>query len=110
MIHRLFAIADLDAGDVHFSSAGDTFQCGGESFTVVTTEEGSARRWTRTDRVIVKDAGGRYWALPCEVNPTDHDGGAEGFRSHLQHPERTHVKAYEVRPREVTTITWETIK
>lgn len=84
---------------------------GGEVHTVVACEEGENRRWTRTDHYILRDPDGRHWSVPCEVNPTDHDGGAEGFKSHVtDHGNPIHVAAFEVRPVTVQTITWETVK
>lgn len=115
MNHKLFLIEELEDQDVSSLPSKDPNEnqvtLGGEVHTAVACEEGETRRWTRTDHYILMDQERRYWAVPFEVNPTDHDGGAEGFRSHpSDHGNPIYVAAHEVRPvpREITT--WEVVK
>jgi hypothetical protein len=116
-MRRLFLIAELEDQDVACARIGtagaDNITLGGLVYTKVAEEEGETHRWTRTDTFILRDPEGRHWSLPYESNPSDHDGGADGFRSHpADYSNPIHVEGVEVRPVEKTTvtITWETVK
>lgn len=120
MNQKLFLIAELEEGDVSSLPASkaalerhpdaNQVTLGGVVHTVVDAVEGETRRWTRTDHYILRDPEGRHWAVPYETNPTDHDGGAEGFTSHAtDHGNPTHVTAYAVGQVAVTVTTWEPV-